>query len=129
VPYKKLTSVKGGMLLQDADLEQINVYGLTFTTRRKPTEKELADLLFAWKAVKHVKSNAIVLAKDEQTIGIGAGQMNRVGAAEIEIEKAGVKAKEAVMAPDAFFPIPDTVERLLKQELQRLSNQVAQSVI
>src|SRR5699024_2125474 len=66
--------------------------------------------LFAWNAVKHVKSNAIVLAKDKQTVGVGAGQMNRIGAAKIAIEQAGEKAEGAVLASDAFFPMPDTVE-------------------
>lgn len=83
---------------------------LTVATDRKPTEEELKDLLFAWKVVKHVKSNAIVVAKEDQTIGVGAGQMNRVGAAEIALEQAGEKAKGAVLASDAFFPMPDTVE-------------------
>src|SRR5690606_7837004 len=83
-------------------------------TKRQPTEKEIADLLFAWKAVKHVKSNAIVLAKNNQTIGIGAGQMNRVGPAKIAIEQAGEKAQGSVLASDAFFPMPDTVENAIK---------------
>src|SRR5699024_10883553 len=71
-------------------------------------------LLFTWNVVKHVKSNAIVLGKDKQTVGIGAGQMNRIGAAEIAIKQAGKKAKGAVMASDAFFPMPDTVEAAAK---------------
>src|SRR5690625_2651686 len=102
------------MLVQDADQADIVMDEWSSPTKRQPTEQEWNDLLFAWKAVKHVKSNAIVLAKDEQTIGIGAGQMNRVGAAEIAIEQAGIKAKEAVMASDAFFPMPDTVEAAVK---------------
>ena len=83
-------------------------------TNRKPTVEEIDDLLFTWKAVKHVKSNAIVLGKNKQTIGIGAGQMNRVGAAKIAIEQAGGKANGAVLASDAFFPMPDTVEEAAK---------------
>src|SRR5699024_8953549 len=71
-------------------------------------------LLFAWKAVKHVKSNAIVLAKNNQTIGIGAGQMNRIGAAKIAIEQGETKCEGAVLASDAFFPMPDTVETAAK---------------
>jgi phosphoribosylaminoimidazolecarboxamide formyltransferase/IMP cyclohydrolase len=70
--------------------------------------------LFAWKVVKHVKSNAIVLAKDNMTIGVGAGQMNRVGAARIAIEQAGDKSTGSVLASDAFFPMPDTVEEAAK---------------
>jgi len=79
-------------------------------TDRKPTEEELAQLQFAWKVVKHVKSNAILLAKDNMTIGVGAGQMNRVGAAKIAIEQAGAGAAGSVLASDAFFPMGDTVE-------------------
>ncbi len=112
--YEKLVSVKGGLLVQTNDREQVTEADLKVVTERKPTKEELEDLLFAWKAVKHVKSNAIVLAKDKQTIGVGAGQMNRVGAAKIAIEQAGEKAKGAVMASDAFFPMPDTVEAAAK---------------
>lgn len=110
----KLTAVNGGVLVQTVDDGTITEDELKVVTERKPTEKEMEDLLFAWKAVKHVKSNAIVLAKDKQTIGVGAGQMNRVGAAKIAIESAGEKAKGSVMASDAFFPMPDTVEEAVK---------------
>lgn len=113
-PYQKLTTVKGGILIQSADQAEINRDELSYPTKRQPTEQELKDLLFAWKAVKHVKSNAIVLAKDKQTVGVGAGQMNRVGAANIAIEQANDKAKQAVMASDAFFPMPDTIEAAAK---------------
>ncbi|MEN1969592.1 bifunctional phosphoribosylaminoimidazolecarboxamide formyltransferase/IMP cyclohydrolase [Lentibacillus sp. N15] len=107
---QKITSVMGGILVQDYDYGAVSEADLTFATNRKPTEAELTNLLFAWKAVKHVKSNAIVLAKNNQTIGVGAGQMNRVGAANIAVEQAGEKTVGAVMASDAFFPMPDTVE-------------------
>jgi phosphoribosylaminoimidazolecarboxamide formyltransferase/IMP cyclohydrolase len=79
-------------------------------TDREPTAEEWEQLLFGWKVVKHVKSNAIVLAKNSQTIGVGAGQMNRVGSAKIAIEQAGEEASGAVLASDAFFPMKDTVE-------------------
>ncbi|MBR7795486.1 bifunctional phosphoribosylaminoimidazolecarboxamide formyltransferase/IMP cyclohydrolase [Agaribacter marinus] len=108
------TSVNGGMLIQTKDNGRINPDELTIATTREPTEKELADLLFAWKAVKHVKSNAIVLAKEKRTVGVGAGQMNRIGAASIAIEQAAEHAQGAVMASDAFFPMPDTVEAAAK---------------
>src|SRR5699024_12443398 len=72
------------------------------------------DLLVVWKAVKHVSSNVIVLAKDKQTIGIGAGQMNLIGAAYIAIEQAGAKGKGSALASDAFFPMPNTVEAAAK---------------
>ncbi|GAA0598756.1 bifunctional phosphoribosylaminoimidazolecarboxamide formyltransferase/IMP cyclohydrolase [Virgibacillus siamensis] len=108
--YHKLTTVKGGVLVQSNDSGELNEDGLTFPTEKKPSDEEIADLLFAWKAVKHVKSNAIILAGNKQTVGVGAGQMNRVGAAKIAIEQAGEKVKGAVLASDAFFPMPDTVE-------------------
>ena len=108
--YEKMTSVKGGLLVQTNDSGEIDEADLTVVTKTKPSEEEIEDLLFAWKAVKHVKSNAIVLAKNKQTIGIGAGQMNRIGAAEIAIKQAGDKARASVLASDAFFPMPDTVE-------------------
>lgn len=108
--YHKFTTVKGGVLIQNNDFGEMTSDQLTFPTDKKPSEEEIADLLFAWKAVKHVKSNAIVLAGNNQTVGVGAGQMNRVGAAKIAIEQAGEKVKGAVLASDAFFPMPDTVE-------------------
>ena len=108
--YHNITSVEGGMLVQDNDALQLDPSTLKVVTERAPSDEELKQLLFGWKVVKHVKSNAIVLAKDNMTIGVGAGQMNRVGAARIAIEQAGEKAKGSVLASDAFFPMGDTVE-------------------
>lgn len=107
-PELEIRSVEGGFLLQQKDESQ--PVELTCVTERKPTPEEMKDLMFAWKVVKHVKSNAIVVAKDGMTLGVGAGQMNRVGAAKIALEQAGPKAKGAVLASDAFFPFKDTVE-------------------
>lgn len=109
-----LVSVKGGLLVQDEDRYTLDDAQLKVVTKREPTEKEWEDLQLAWKVVKHVKSNAIVLAKDGMTIGVGAGQMNRVGAAKIAIEQAGEKAQGAALASDAFFPMSDTVEAAAK---------------
>ncbi|NSL53017.1 bifunctional phosphoribosylaminoimidazolecarboxamide formyltransferase/IMP cyclohydrolase [Calidifontibacillus erzurumensis] len=111
---KKLTSIHGGLLVQDEDTFGLDDATITIPTKRQPTEEEWKDLKLAWKVVKHVKSNAIVLAKDNMTIGVGAGQMNRVGAAKIAIEQAGEKAKGCAMGSDAFFPMPDTVEEAAK---------------
>ncbi|WP_053217307.1 bifunctional phosphoribosylaminoimidazolecarboxamide formyltransferase/IMP cyclohydrolase [Virgibacillus senegalensis] len=111
---QKVVSVIGGLLVQDVDEGRVTEQALTVATKRKPTEQEMKDLLFAWKAVKHVKSNAIVIANQDQTLGVGAGQMNRVGAAKIALEQAGDQTKGAVMASDAFFPMPDTVEAAAK---------------
>lgn len=110
----KVTNVNDGLLVQDIDDHKNTAEDLRCVTNRKPTEEELEQLLFAWKVVKHVKSNAIVLVKDNMTIGVGAGQMNRVGAAKIAIEQAGEKAKGSIMSSDAFFPMPDTVEEAVK---------------
>lgn len=111
---QKLVSVSGGILIQDEDKKELTEGDLQVVTETAPTEEEFAELKFAWKVVKHVKSNAIVLSKNGQTIGVGAGQMNRVGSAKIAIEQAGDKAKGAVMASDAFFPMPDTIEEAAK---------------
>lgn len=110
----KYTNVSDGLLVQDMDTHQVKVEDLKCVTNRKPTPEEIEQLLFGWKVVKHVKSNAIVLVKDNMTIGVGAGQMNRVGAAKIAIEQAGEKARGSIMASDAFFPMPDTVEEAAK---------------
>lgn len=109
-----VTSVDGGMLVQEADRHELAASDLKVVTDRAPTEEEIKQLLFGWKVVKHVKSNAIVLAKDDVTVGVGAGQMNRVGAARIAIEQAGNKARGSVLASDAFFPMGDTLELAAK---------------
>lgn len=113
-PEWMVTSVEGGMLVQENDAYKLQDSDIKVVTDRAPTEEELKQLLFAWKVVKHVKSNAIVLAADDMTIGVGAGQMNRVGAAKIAIEQAGEKAKGSVLASDAFFPMGDTLELAAK---------------
>ncbi|WP_078408365.1 bifunctional phosphoribosylaminoimidazolecarboxamide formyltransferase/IMP cyclohydrolase [Priestia abyssalis] len=110
----QLTSIKGGLLVQEEDTLGFEDAEVTVPTKRQPTEQEWADLKLAWKVVKHVKSNAIVLAKDDMTIGVGAGQMNRVGAAQIAINQAGEKAQGAALGSDAFFPMSDTVEAAAK---------------
>lgn len=109
-----VTTIEGGMIVQESDVHSLDPADLKVVTDREPTEAELKQLLFGWKVVKHVKSNAIVLAADNMTIGVGAGQMNRVGAARIAIEQAGEKSKGAVLASDAFFPMGDTVELAAK---------------
>jgi phosphoribosylaminoimidazolecarboxamide formyltransferase/IMP cyclohydrolase len=78
-------------------------------TEKKPSDDQLAELLFAWKVVKHVKSNAILVSRDRATLGVGAGQMNRVGAVKIALEEAGDRAQGAVLASDGFFPFDDSV--------------------
>lgn len=106
--------VSGGIVVQNCDTELFSEKAMKVVTKRTPTDDEYQQLLFAWRVVKHVKSNAIVLVKNDQTVGVGAGQMNRVGAAEIAIRQAGDKAVNSVMASDAFFPFRDTVDAAAK---------------
>lgn len=109
--------VSGGLLIQDNDRGFIERDDLTIVSKRPPTEKEFEDLLFAWKVVKYVKSNAIVYAKDKQTIGIGAGQMSRIYSARIAAIKAedeGLEVSGSVMASDAFFPFRDGIDAAAK---------------
>lgn len=108
--YKK---VSGGFLVQDKDLGEVSIIDLTVVSARQPNEKELQDMLFAWKVAKFVKSNAIVYAKNGQTIGVGAGQMSRVYSAKIAGIKAadeGLQVAGSAMASDAFFPFRDGID-------------------
>lgn len=106
----EVKSVLGGALVQDRDTADVDDVSLTVATPRSPTASELADLRFAWTVAKWVKSNAIVLARSGATLGIGAGQPNRVGAVEIAVKVAGERAQGAVMASDAFFPFRDAID-------------------
>lgn len=110
----KLTSVEGGLLVQEQDRFSLKEANISVPTKREPTDEEWKALEFGWKIVKHVKSNAIVVNNENMTLGIGAGQMNRVGAANIALEQANTKANGAVLASDAFFPMDDTVEAAAK---------------
>jgi phosphoribosylaminoimidazolecarboxamide formyltransferase/IMP cyclohydrolase len=105
-------NVSGGLLLQDADTARVNESELKVVTWRPPTAEELRSLLFAWRVCKHVKSNAIVYARDGQTIGVGAGQMSRVDAARFGAMKAVLPLAGCVAASDAFFPFPDGLEAI-----------------
>lgn len=105
-----LKKVDGGILIQGIDEEPVDVSAGEVVTERKPTLEEWRDLTFAQSVVKHVRSNAIVVAREEQSLGIGGGQTSRIGAARIALAQAGPAAKGAVLGSDAFFPFPDTVE-------------------
>jgi phosphoribosylaminoimidazolecarboxamide formyltransferase / IMP cyclohydrolase len=109
-----LKNVSGGILLQDADVRPLQDIDLKVVTQRPPTPEETRALLFAWKVCKHVKSNAIVYAREGQTVGVGAGQMSRVDSAKIGAMKAQLPLKGTVAASDAFFPFPDGVEEIAK---------------
>jgi phosphoribosylaminoimidazolecarboxamide formyltransferase / IMP cyclohydrolase len=110
----QLKRILGGVLMQQPDLGSLAGLELRVVTKRAPTDPEMKDLKFAWKVCKHVKSNAIVFAKDGATLGVGAGQMSRVDSARIAIAKAQQSLHGAVIASDAFFPFPDGVEESAK---------------
>ena len=108
---RQLVSVTGGLLVQDLDLETRPVTADMCVTEKRPTERQLADLDFGWRIVKHVKSNAIVVVKDGRTLGVGAGQMNRIGSAELALKQAHAQGvtEGLVLASDGFFPFDDCV--------------------
>lgn len=109
-PAIVLHTISGGFLLQQSDSLLLDEANLVCATSVRPTPEQEADLRFAWAVAKHVKSNAIVIAKEQATLGIGAGQMNRVGSVEIALRQAGKKVNGAVLASDGFFPFPDSIE-------------------
>ena len=109
-----MKKVYGGLLVQDYDETLFAPENLKVVTKRAPTEEEMKAMMFNWKVVKHTKSNAIVVGKADRTTGIGMGQTNRIWAAQQAIEHAGDKAKNSVMASDAFFPFSDNIERAFK---------------
>jgi phosphoribosylaminoimidazolecarboxamide formyltransferase / IMP cyclohydrolase len=110
----QLKRILGGILVQQADLGELKSGELKVVTQRAPTAEELATMKFAWKISKHVKSNAIVFAKDGATLGIGAGQMSRVDSVKIAVMKAQTSLQGSIVASDAFFPFPDGVEEAAK---------------
>ncbi|MFW6148473.1 MAG: bifunctional phosphoribosylaminoimidazolecarboxamide formyltransferase/IMP cyclohydrolase [Atribacterota bacterium] len=111
---KDIKRISGGFLLQDRDLKSISVEDLKVATTKQPDSEDIKELLFAWKMVKHVKSNAIVLSRNKQLVGVGAGQMSRVDSVRIAIQKAGEHSQESYLASDAFFPFSDGVEEAAK---------------
>jgi phosphoribosylaminoimidazolecarboxamide formyltransferase/IMP cyclohydrolase len=114
LPKWVVKNVSGGLLVQDEDTHVLKESDLKVVTERKPTETELRALMFAWKICKHVKSNAILYARDGQSVGVGAGQMSRVDSCKIGAMKAVLPLKGTVAASDAFFPFPDGVEEIAK---------------
>ncbi|MEH2456666.1 bifunctional phosphoribosylaminoimidazolecarboxamide formyltransferase/IMP cyclohydrolase [Nostoc sp.] len=108
-PKDTVKAIAGGFLVQASDDVIADASQWQVVTERQPTASELAELLFAWKVCKHVKSNAIVVTSDRTTLGVGAGQMNRVGSVKIALEQAGENTKGAILASDGFFPFDDSV--------------------
>ena len=117
LPELSAKDVAGGLLLQERDLiEDDSEYA--GVTEKQPTPAQMKDLLFAWRVAKRVRSNAIVLARDGATVGIGGGQTSRVDAAELAVRKAGERTRGAVAASDAFFPFADGVEALAEAGIE-----------
>lgn len=114
-----IKKVNGGLLVQDLNKSLIKE-GLEVVTKAKPQDSQMEDLMFAWKVVKHIKSNGIVLAKDGQTLGIGPGQVNRIWAVENAIKQSRYDLKGAVMASDAFFPFSDCVQAAAKAGIKAI---------
>ena len=112
--------VDGGLLLQDEDAVTLDEKALKVVTKKKPTKSELESLIFAWKVAKHVKSNAIILARGTKTVGIGAGQMSRVDSVFISTKKSGKLAIGSVMASDAFFPKEDAIALAAKFKIKAI---------
>lgn len=115
-----IKKVSGGLLLQTKDIKIESEADLKVVTKKHPSKEEIENLLFAWKIVKHVKSNAIVYVKNKTTIGIGAGQMSRVDSSKIGFEKAQSSLKDSVMASDAFFPFKDSIDFAAKAEVSAI---------
>jgi len=115
-----IKSIDGGIVVQEKDLFDLDKNSLKVVTKRKPTNREWQDLFFGWKVVKHVKSNAIVFAKNRQTVGIGMGQVNRVDSVMLCVKRAGDKSKGAVLASDAFFPKEDSIQLAAKAKIKAI---------
>ncbi|MDP3142892.1 MAG: bifunctional phosphoribosylaminoimidazolecarboxamide formyltransferase/IMP cyclohydrolase, partial [Candidatus Omnitrophota bacterium] len=112
-----LKKVNGGLLVQEKDLKMVSEADLKMVTKKKPSAKQIESLMFAWKVAKHVKSNAIVLAKGTKTVGIGPGQTSRVESVIIASRKAGKKSRGSVLASDAFFPKADGIQMAAKSKV------------
>jgi len=107
--HETVKTIAGGMLVEKSDNEAVNPETWKVVTEKQPTPEQLQELIFAWKISRHVKSNAIAITKALTTIGIGAGQTNRIGSAKIALEQAGEKVQGAFLASDGFFPFDDSV--------------------
>jgi len=119
-PGLDFKKVNGGLLLQDIDTITLDEKNLKVVTKKKPTKNELSSLIFAWKVAKHVKSNAIILARGTKTVGIGAGQMSRVDSVFIASKKAGTFTKGSVLASDAFFPKEDAIVLAARHKIKAI---------
>lgn len=115
-----IKSILGGFLLQTPDQHELDMDNISIPTKHKPGKQQLADLLFAWKVVKHLKSNAILIAKNQQTQGVGCGQVSRIDAVDLAIHKAADNVNNAVLASDAFFPFRDSIDAIAKTGIKAI---------
>ncbi len=117
---KILKQIDGGLLVQDNDTKTITKEDLQFVTNKKPTDEEINTMLFAWKVLKYIKSNAILIAKNNTTVGVGAGQVSRVDAVDIAISKSGDNIADSILASDAFFPFRDSIDKIAKAGIKTI---------
>jgi phosphoribosylaminoimidazolecarboxamide formyltransferase/IMP cyclohydrolase len=108
----EVRNIDGGVLVQDIDTSVLTIDELRTVTKAFPSDSEMKTMLFGWKVLKHVKSNAILLAKDNETIGIGAGQASRVDAVNIALKKSGKRLDNSILCSDAFFPFRDSIDKI-----------------
>ncbi len=112
--------ISGGLLLQEKDAQDIQLNELKIVTTVKPSKIILETMPFAWRTLKHIKSNGILIAKNNQTLGIGAGQVSRIDAVDMAIQKAGHDLNDALLASDAFFPFRDSIDRIAKSGIRAI---------
>jgi len=111
-PKLEIRNVDGGLLVQDVDTKMLTRDNLNVVTDKKPTDQEIDTALFTWKVLRHAKSNGILIAKDNTTVGLGAGQVSRVDAVQMALHKGGQNVKGGVLASDAFFPFRDSIDAI-----------------
>lgn len=108
----ELRNIDGGVLIQDVDLSSLNKNDLKLVTNKKVDDEDISTMLFGWKVLKHIKSNAILTVKNKSTIGVGAGQVSRVDAVDIAVRKSGINIKGSILCSDAFFPFRDSIDKI-----------------
>ena len=108
----EVRNIDGGVLVQDVDTSVLTLDELKTVTEAAPSDSEMKVMLFGWKVLKHVKSNAILLVKDNETVGIGAGQVSRVDAVNIALKKASARLNNSILCSDAFFPFRDSIDKI-----------------
>ena len=117
---QEVRNLNGGLLLQDVDTSELNTEELETVTERSPSALDIQTMLFGWKVLKHVKSNAVLLVKDNVTVGVGGGQVSRVDAVDVAINKSGDNISESILCSDAFFPFRDSIDKISKTGIKAI---------